>query len=518
MASGTSGVRLALWLLVTFAVDTGTADPDVCGIRGQECQEDDGVAMLARLPQFAQQHAEVAFASQGTADLSIRNPVEQSNPWGPQFSNPWGLQAAEIASVLAGTKATLESRNRMAGGALVVIGNTGGDMDSVAGAIAIATFLQIASFTDFLAHNESLSVHGSKCGGKFDGINKSQLHYDGIFPVLNFEREYFHLRKDIQFVLLEMLNISADSLIFIDEIHVDDATRFFLVDHNAIHAAALQDQAGKDRASQVDFVVDHHADQTGGEPEGNIDCYIELVGSCSSLIGTLIKESTQTDHGTNFLSEHHEWSTLLLAVEHQDWDLAKTRLYDKEIMILLSQWSMWANQLLDLKRSVANFTVEDFFLKDAKGGADGNISFTMPELPINNMSSFMSGLDSGLSWTTQDFEHQVEDFLQKFNYDAVFLLKAPDQSPPPGEFAVLTKNAALVEHMGDIQHLQPEHGKWYDGDNPHLKEAESPFVGLKNLSQRYWTYEHANRKQILPMVKDMLNAFAVDSQGKSRNP
>jgi inorganic pyrophosphatase/exopolyphosphatase len=504
---------LALQLLATLAVGRGTADPGGWCIRDQECQEGDGVAMLARTPQYLQQHARVAFASKGTTGFSLGNPVEQPNIWGTVSINPWGLQFAKIASVLAEMKASLESRSRMAKGALVVIGNQGGDMDSVAGAIALATFLQTASFSNFLAHNQSLSVHGEKCGGTFEGINMSHLHYDGIYPVINFERAYFHLRKDIQFVLLEMMNINADNLIFIDEIQVDDDTRFFLVDHNAINAAALQDQTGKDRASQVDFVVDHHADQTGGEPQGSVDCYIELVGSCSSLIGTLIKESTQTENGANFLSENHEWSTLLLAVQHQDWDLAKTRLYDKDIMLQLSQWSMWANQLLDLKRSVADFSVEDFFLKDAKGGADGGISFTMPELPIHNMSSFISGSDSGLTWTMQDFEHQVEDFMQKFHYDAVFLLKAPDQSPPPGEFAVLTMNVALVEYMSDIQHMQPTNGEWYDGQNPHLTQAESPFAGLNRLSQGYWTYEHANRKQILPMVKDMLSAFAADSLG-----
>jgi len=461
-----------------------------------------------------QQRLQASFASEGAADLSQRSFVEQSNPhpWGPQSINPWGLQDAKIASTLAEMKATLESRSRMAGGALVVVGNPGGDMDSVAGAIALASFLHVASFSKFLAHNASLSVPDSKCGGSFDGISKSDFQYDGIFPVINFERKNFHLRKDVQFVLLEMLNISADSLIFIDEIHVDDDTRFFLVDHNAINVAGLQDKADQDLASHVDFVVDHHADQTGGHPQGNIDCYIDLVGSCSSLIGTLIKQSTQTESGANFLSENPEWSTLLLAVQHQDWDPSKTKPYDKDVMILLSQWSMWANQLLDLKRSVEGFSVEDFFLKDAKGGADGGISFTMPELPIDNMSSFMTGSDSGLSWTTQDFEHQVEVFMQKFNYDGVFLLKCPDQSPPPGELAVLTTNAALVEYMSDIQHMQPEQGQWYDGQNPHLKQAESPFVGLKNLFQGYWTFEDGTRKQMLPMVKDMLNAFA-DSEG-----
>jgi len=427
-------------------------------------------------------------------------------PKQPQASL-WGLQDAKIADMLAGMKAELNNRSGNAGRSLVVLGNTGGDMDSVVDAIAVATFLRAGTFSNFLAHERPAFGNESGCSGAYRGIAKEQIDqmYDAIFPVINFKREHFHLRKDEDFVLLDMLNITEESLIFIDDIRVDDTTRFFLVDHNSIDAAEFQ-AAGGTRASQVDFVVDHHTKKADAPQEGSIDCYINLVGSCASLVATLINEAN-----SSFLPENPEWATLLLAAMHQDWDPEKTKQHDRDAMTNASQWSLWSQQLRRKKRDVQGFTVKDFFLKDAKGGKSGGVAFTMPELPITSMSAFMSGADSGTRWPLEDFQRQVTSYMEENQYDAVFLLKVADQSPPPGEFAVITKNASLVRYMGATAHLQPKDGTWYANKDPHLRreESKSPFARLRPpLASGYWTFGGGSRKQMLPMVKDMLEKFA----------
>lgn len=125
-------------------------------------------------------------------------------------------------------------------GALVVIGNESGDMDSLCSAVAGA----------YLYH----------CA-----FNRSTV------PLFNIPRSDFRLRSDIQW-LFESIGIDVGKILFKEDVNFTSDTPLFLVDHNFPIVKGT-----------VEAVIDHH-DIEGTQSE-NADPYIrEKSGSCMSLI------------------------------------------------------------------------------------------------------------------------------------------------------------------------------------------------------------------------------------------
>lgn len=147
----------------------------------------------------------------------------------------------------------------------VVIGNTGGDMDSVVSALGY-------SYLSYLAGGDGAAAV--------------------VLPVLSFARADLALRRDVE-RSLHAVGLRPADLIFADELAADDDAgaggaaaagdqyRVRLVDHNAADNALVQAALAQQRAAVV-AVVDHHAD--AGLYAAAAPRVVRPCGSCSSLV------------------------------------------------------------------------------------------------------------------------------------------------------------------------------------------------------------------------------------------
>ena len=130
---------------------------------------------------------------------------------------------------------------------IVVLGNEGGDMDSVVSAVVLS--------------------HGLTASNNF------------CVPVLNFPRNDLVLRKDV-FNHLQRFGVSPNDLIFVDDDRVDlSQHRVVLVDHNQL--CPRQEQAA---GKNVVGILDHHVDEKAYLLQTSLVRVIEPVGSAASLV------------------------------------------------------------------------------------------------------------------------------------------------------------------------------------------------------------------------------------------
>lgn len=138
----------------------------------------------------------------------------------------------------------------------LVIGNSGGDMDSVVSALGY-------SYLSYLRGRGAETV---------------------VFPVLSFAREDLKLRRDIEHSL-HAVGLREEDLIFADELerhgHAATEYRVRLVDHNDVDNAFLRRAVEQQRARVV-AVIDHHADV--GKYLDSDPRIVRPCGSCSTLV------------------------------------------------------------------------------------------------------------------------------------------------------------------------------------------------------------------------------------------
>ena len=150
----------------------------------------------------------------------------------------------------------------------VVIGNTGGDMDSVVSALGY-------SYLSYLGGAGTAGAAAAAAAGQ-----------PVVLPVLSFARADLPLRRDVEHSL-HALGLRPADLIFADELAADDDAaagdqyRVRLVDHNVADNALVRAALGQQRAAVV-AVVDHHAD--AGLYAAAAPRVVRPCGSCSSLV------------------------------------------------------------------------------------------------------------------------------------------------------------------------------------------------------------------------------------------
>lgn len=128
----------------------------------------------------------------------------------------------------------------------VVMGNEAADLDSVVSAILYATLLSEST------------------------IN--------VKPVINIPRGELFIRRDVSWVLEEIIKIPIDELLFIDEIDLNSLMDFklILVDHNRLssHQEAL--------LPSIVEIIDHH--ESDGIYANTTRVDIRKVGSCCTMV------------------------------------------------------------------------------------------------------------------------------------------------------------------------------------------------------------------------------------------
>ncbi|XP_063736924.1 exopolyphosphatase PRUNE1 isoform X2 [Eleginops maclovinus] len=133
----------------------------------------------------------------------------------------------------------------------VVLGNEACDLDSMVCALTYAYFLSKSSGED-----------------------------QQVVPLLNIKRVEFPLRSDSIF-LLQQLHLSADLLLFRDQLDLQDLNRagrlrLTLVDHNVLPSL------DSDLEGAVVQVIDHHLLERRPSPSCHVT--VEMVGSCATLV------------------------------------------------------------------------------------------------------------------------------------------------------------------------------------------------------------------------------------------
>ncbi|EFX74001.1 hypothetical protein DAPPUDRAFT_215335, partial [Daphnia pulex] len=215
--------------------------------------------------------------------------------------------------------------------------------------------------------NESCDLDSAVCTLIFAYFLEQQKKFASVhLPVLNVAKKEFILKTEVVY-FLKRFNISSELLIFRDEIcfkslQENRKLKLVLVDHNILpNSDSFLDLS-------IVQIVDHHKQEHPFSE--NIDMLIETVGSCSTLISSLIFESAPE------ILDAISASLLLgaIVVDVANFSLSAKRATAKDEEIFNKLLKLVPNISKDIlyrelqcaKEDVSNLTFEQLCQKDRK--------------------------------------------------------------------------------------------------------------------------------------------------------
>ncbi|XP_055642902.1 exopolyphosphatase PRUNE1 isoform X2 [Toxorhynchites rutilus septentrionalis] len=243
---------------------------------------------------------------------------------------------------------------------LIVIGNESCDLDSVVCSI-------------------SLAFHISKSPASL----KIKQNYDHVLPVLNVTRENLPLKTEVVYYLREN-DIDLNDLVCKDEIYLPETssnTNFVLVDHHL----------SKYRVNVIG-VVDHRPFDPNSALNHDIFIYIEEVGSCATLIASLIEKSSILESN---LEEYHIvlkllYGAIVLDTVNLSKQADKTRKLDLEMLQLIEDYlhvtdthrQELFNSLVFNRNDISSLNTLEVLSKDLKILTRNGRTIAIPGFPL----------------------------------------------------------------------------------------------------------------------------------------
>lgn len=290
---------------------------------------------------------------------------------------------------------------------------------------------------------------------------------------------------------MERFNIRDEILVFKDDTTIDfiQKNSVILVDH---HVSPYRDS--------VIEVFDHRPfDKACGLPK-SCKTTIEEVGSCATLIGNLIMRSTCLNSEFNLPLQLLYGAIVMDTVNFSPEACRKTEM-DSEVAAKIEDFLGITNrveqretlflELIKAREDVSSLTAMQLLYKDLKlvSNSVGSIIVGIPGYPIS-VQEFLKRTNA---------KQSIETFAKENNCSVILLIgmKISNKSMVSRDIGLVNiNNDGLFEEILDKI-------KSHDNPNLHLREIEN----LNFRGGRFFQQENIKptRKQILPIVKDILN-------------
>ncbi|KAK5873412.1 hypothetical protein PBY51_018455 [Eleginops maclovinus] len=359
----------------------------------------------------------------------------------------------------------------------VVLGNEACDLDSMVCALTYAYFLSKSSGED-----------------------------QQVVPLLNIKRVEFPLRSDSIF-LLQQLHLSADLLLFRDQLDLQDLNRagrlrLTLVDHNVLPSL------DSDLEGAVVQVIDHHLLERRPSPSCHVT--VEMVGSCATLVTErILQEAPQI---LDLQVAHMIYAAVLLDCVNLCPSAGKVTPQDSAVAAELQVRFPDLPQREDLFQRLqdAKFSVSVLISPEYQLASDG---LSLPQFGVTQSPKWVPALKDFLQGA--ELEAELSAFCLKFGFDFLLLMTISfsERQQPIRELAVFSHSNTYRQQVG-----------------VYLEQACSPALQLcpiRSPHPHISAYQQGNtlasRKKLLPLVKDFLSerervGFHGDAEEESRFP
>ncbi|HEV8051086.1 MAG TPA: DHHA2 domain-containing protein [Parachlamydiaceae bacterium] len=337
-----------------------------------------------------------------------------------------------------------------------VMGNESADLDSITSSIAYAYLLDRENHT-----------------------SQTELY----IPLINIPREELALRKDVLY-LLNLLNISVDDILFLDDNTVLDSLfaqkrlRLNLVDHNVLKPKL------EHLSDAVERIIDHHHEENKFYPLiAKNDKSIIVVGSNATLVAEKILFSSQ-------VKMFPQLAVLLLAPILIDTSnlkaVEKTTCRDVGTTKALRNFTStllpadFYQKLLAAKNDISGLTPTMLLTKDFKEYLDGSVLYGI------------SSIASAICWTQVDLDivgPEIQKYARKRNLDYLILLMSCKETQAKRKLLVYSPSMDLLRAFNA-----------YVQDDEILKELLIPDgFSEKYQTAFYKTEKSVARKQLQPL-------------------
>ncbi|XP_055609169.1 exopolyphosphatase PRUNE1 [Uranotaenia lowii] len=245
----------------------------------------------------------------------------------------------------------------------VIIGNESCDLDSAVCCLSLAFYLW-----------------------KYPNLITRIPYVENVLPVLNVPREELVLKTEVVYYL-KSNQINTEDLICRDEVNlennVDNSIKFILVDHHI---------TGPNR--EIIATVDHRPVDPRAQFEQNTFKFIELVGSCSSLVTKLIYDSENVDRDDN---EHSTplkllYGAIILDTVNFSEAADKARALDHDMAKFIESFLKISNvpdyrdnlfkTLVDQRSAISGLDTYQILLKDLKLLSRNGRTVAIPGYPM----------------------------------------------------------------------------------------------------------------------------------------
>ncbi|XP_045030228.1 exopolyphosphatase PRUNE1-like isoform X1 [Daphnia magna] len=262
--------------------------------------------------------------------------------------------------------------------------------------------------------NESCDLDSAVCALVFAFFLEHKKKFSSVhLPVLNIAKEDYCLKTEVVY-FLKRFNISSDHLIFRDDICLDSLKesgklKLVLVDHNVLS------NSDSNLDSSVVQIVDHHKQE---HPFSEmVDMLIEPVGSCSTLVASLIFESAPEI--LDAVSASLLLGAIVVDVANFSATAKRATAKDEQIFRKLSQYvpniskDILYKELQCAKEDVGNLKFEQLCQKDRKILEVGGIKLSICGFPF---------LCSTLLAKYPDITTKLQDFCNVSGYQGAVLM------------------------------------------------------------------------------------------------
>lgn len=310
-----------------------------------------------------------------------------------------------------------------------------------------------------------------------------------ILPIINCKKEHLPFKSEVMY-WLKKHSIELDSLICKDEINVNSVENLILVDH---HVSPYHEK--------VVSVLDHRPYDEKSMLNDECIVNIQEVGSCATLVLAAIK----TDVGIEDIKKeqsllHFLYGPIILDTINYSKDADKVRELDFEMTEIIES----ALSIEDIES-----TRQDIFksLVDARSDVSSLNSFQILSKDLKIVSNknstvkvAMPGLDVFEYPVMNDAAENIKLFAEQENIDVVmFMGMKPVNNTVERHLAVIDiKNKNLFDDIiKTIESMKNPDLELVLNDD--IKFLDGKFYNQKNVK--------ASRKQILPVIRDLLQTY-----------
>jgi exopolyphosphatase len=318
------------------------------------------------------------------------------------------------------------------------------------------------------------------------GFYLSQRHpEETVLPVINIPQKDYKLRTEAVY-LFNQIGVSAENLIFIDQVDLDELARknnlrFILVDHNRLTVA---EERLRDFIVEI---IDHHENEKQHPRNARID--IRPVGSTATLVAERL---LNLKHVRNFKDINRLLlGTILLDTVNLSPEVGKTTDTDRKIVKRLLTLSGLDQQTLfdtlkEIKFSDTKLNCYDLLRMDYKEWDSGRLKYGISFIPIS-AGELLGKRESIQEIFQQNLEEKNLDFLIIMNGSL-----APDFIR---DLLIYITNSIILSRIS----------RFLESSDLGLKKMKPPGFDGKNTVAAY-SQENikVSRKKLMPLLNDFL--------------